>query len=175
MNSLKVTITGPESSGKTTLSQSLANHYQTIASQEYARIYLNQLGNKPYTHEDLLEIAHTQIIEWKRVEAIHQKIYIKDTDLTVFKIWEMDKFGTETKWLENLWRAEKTDVLFLCKPDIPWQPDPLRENAYDRDRLFSLYIQLLEKKGYPYYILYGNQEKRFEKAIYWINRMINLP
>ncbi len=172
MNALKVTITGPESSGKTTLCQSLAEYYQISVSPEYARIYLDQLGPIKYTHEDLMIITRHQINEWERIESELQKIYIQDTDLTVLKIWEQDKFGIVSSWIEEAWRAEKTDVLFLCKPDIPWRSDPLRENPMDRDRLFSLFIQLLEKKGRPFHILFGDQQNRLKKAIYWIEQMI---
>ncbi|MGO8608995.1 AAA family ATPase, partial [Rhizobium johnstonii] len=41
---LRVALTGPESTGKTTLSRLLAEHYGTTWAQEYARYYLEQHG-----------------------------------------------------------------------------------------------------------------------------------
>lgn len=56
----KIVIVGPESTGKSTLSQELsqhyANHYPTAWVPEYAREFLDEL-DRPYTYEDLLTIA----------------------------------------------------------------------------------------------------------------------
>ena len=56
----KITITGPESSGKTTLARQLAEAFDTLWVPEYAREYIDQL-NRPYRESDLLEIAKGQV------------------------------------------------------------------------------------------------------------------
>ena len=56
---LKIIITGPESSGKTTLCKALSEHYKIPFTKEFARKYLSDLG-KSYLQEDLLEIAKGQ-------------------------------------------------------------------------------------------------------------------
>jgi nicotinamide riboside kinase len=55
----KIAVIGPESTGKSTLSEQLAVHYKTQWVPEYAREYLLQHGNK-YTFDDLLIIAKNQ-------------------------------------------------------------------------------------------------------------------
>ena len=62
----KVGIIGPESSGKSTLAQYLANRYKGTYVPEYAREYVEHL-NRPYTYEDVESIAQYQI---KELEAI---------------------------------------------------------------------------------------------------------
>ena len=49
---LKIVVTGPESTGKSTLSEQLAKHYHTIFIPEYDRTYVENL-KRPYTYEDV--------------------------------------------------------------------------------------------------------------------------
>ena len=55
-----IVITGPESTGKTTLTDQLAAHFKTNWLPEFARIYIDGL-NRPYEEEDLVEIAKGQV------------------------------------------------------------------------------------------------------------------
>ena len=57
----KVVIIGPECTGKTTLAQVLAQHYNTAWVPEYAREYIDSL-DRPYREEDLLAIANGQVM-----------------------------------------------------------------------------------------------------------------
>jgi hypothetical protein len=65
---------------------------------------------------------------------------------------------------------------FLCSPeDIPWQPDPLRENPFDRDRLFAIYEQELIAYKQKYTILRGGFKDRFYTALQKIDDHLNDP
>ena len=56
----KIVVIGPESTGKSTLCEQLANHYQTQWCQEFAREYLLKNGTD-YSYDDLLTIAKGQL------------------------------------------------------------------------------------------------------------------
>lgn len=56
----KIAVIGPESTGKSALTKALARHYSSPYVDEYARDYVAKL-NRPYTFEDLCEIAKVQI------------------------------------------------------------------------------------------------------------------
>ena len=58
----KIVIIGPESTGKSTLCEQLAAHYNTEWVREYAREYLLRNG-AAYAYDDLLEIAKGQVTE----------------------------------------------------------------------------------------------------------------
>jgi nicotinamide riboside kinase len=48
----------------------------------------------------------------------------------------------------------------LCKPDFPWEEDPLREHPEARNELFELYVQDLNARQLPYHILAGSLDER---------------
>ena len=89
----KIVIIGPESTGKSTLCEQLAAHYNTIWVKEYAREYLLKNGHD-YTYENLLDIAKGQVDSeqlavgsWQsEAENIKSPIFI-DTDMYVMKVW----------------------------------------------------------------------------------------
>ena len=64
----KIVIIGPESTGKSTLCEKLAAHYQTLWVPEYAREYLEKHGTD-YSYEDLLTIAKGQIELEERISS----------------------------------------------------------------------------------------------------------
>ncbi len=160
---LRVVLTGPESSGKTTLARALADFYSCGMVPEFARSFLDAL-RREYHHNDLALIARGQAA-WERWHAAHSKhwLLVCDTDWTVIRIWESFKYGSTQHTLHC---APAPDTLhLLCKPDIEWEPDPLRENPDNRDELFALYEQLLKETGLRYCILSGNLTHRFQNAV----------
>ena len=86
----KIVVLGPESTGKSTLSEALAKHYGVVDCKEYARQYLHENGTK-YNFEDLLTIAKGQLTleqaaiqkaEQLFIEQSKNKIVI-DTNMSV--------------------------------------------------------------------------------------------
>ncbi|MDC0249492.1 ATP-binding protein, partial [Flavobacteriales bacterium] len=149
----KIIITGPESSGKTTLCKVLSTHFNLPFSKEYARKYLNAL-NRDYIQDDLLKIAKRQL-------KSEQNTQLLDTDLITIKIWSKYKYSDCDKWILNQIEKQKSENRFylLCKPDIHWEEDTLRENPNNREELFELYKKVLENLGHNYFIIEGEERK----------------
>ena len=160
---LKIIVTGPESSGKTTLSKALSKHYNLPFTKEFAREYLTDLG-KNYLQEDLLEIAKGQF-ENEQLTANKHQISLHDTDLITLKIWNNYKYGNCDNWILEQIEKQKVENRFylLCKPDLKWDYDPLRENPTNRNELLEIYKQELENLGHKFLIIKG--EDRNEQAI----------
>ena len=69
----KIVIIGPESTGKSTLCEKLAEHYTTNWCPEYAREYLLSHGTD-YSYDNLLEIARGQVkLEEKYIQLLEAK------------------------------------------------------------------------------------------------------
>jgi NadR type nicotinamide-nucleotide adenylyltransferase len=157
-------ITGPESTGKSTLTKMLAQEYNTSWVKEYAREYLEQLSSD-YTFEDVIEMAKIQLQEEQ--EAILQnELLFLDTDLTVFYVWIKEKYNIEIDWINTHLTQVQNKTYLLCDIDIPWEEDKLREHPKkeDRERLFKNYVELLERYKLPYYIISGDKDARLKKA-----------
>ena len=141
-------FTGPESSGKTTCAKRISKDYQLPLVEEYAREYLTTHGSA-YTFEDLHIIATTQI-ERETQSNKNNSLIICDTDITTLEIWALEKFETSLDLVDEL--VDKKHYL-LCYPDIPWEPDPLRENPVDRLRLYHRFEQYLTYLKVPFTVL----------------------
>lgn len=173
---VKLVITGAESSGKTTLAKTLADHFQCFWVPEYARDYL-EINGAQYQFDDLLKIAGGQksmqeILEQKSRIA-DQKLLISDTDLLTIKIWSQVRFEKVDPQINHWLEESSVDLYLLCKPDIPWKKDPLRENENDREHLFSLYEKELKEKASPYAVIGGDRESRKAEAITKVEALLS--
>jgi nicotinamide riboside kinase len=162
----KVGIIGPESTGKSTLSQYLAKRYDGLWLPEYARIYLEERAQErgsayAYTHEDVLRIAEYQV---KQLHELSQQegLAFFDTELIITKVWLLHKYGECPAFVEEALRKYPMDMYLLCYPDLQWQPDPVRENPNIREYLFDWYEREVQTLDIPYYNPFPltNQEKQ---------------
>ena len=124
-----IVVTGPESSGKTTLVNRLKADYGLPIVREFARTYLEQNGAE-YKLSDLEIIGKCQNIQELEANNTYP-IIVCDTDIITIDIWSMEVFGKPNSLPNN--NATLKHYL-LCKPDIPWEAGAFRENPNDRDR-----------------------------------------
>ena len=160
-------LTGPECSGKSSLAAQLHAHLDWPLLPELARAYLDgrhaQSGIYRYRPSDLLNLASMQ----RQAEALkcNKDDAILDTDLLTLIVWWQEKFGPVPRQLSSQWQCQATRRYLLCKPDMPWQPDPQRENPSDRDRLYAHYEAELTNRGCKYSICEGNEQARLAQAL----------
>ncbi|KAA3637657.1 MAG: ATPase [Bacteroidetes bacterium] len=168
---LNVVVTGPESSGKTWLANALSAHYKTIWTPEFARSYLKQI-DRPYEEKDLLVIAQNQLDQQKKDLQEVDRLLFSDTGLLVMKIWSTYKYGRTDPWIDHELANDHYDLYLLCYPDLDWEFDPLRENQDNRDELFHLYQNILDKQGLPYALINGQGDLRLQKAINAVDQLL---
>lgn len=191
----KIVIIGPESTGKSTLTQLLAEHYGTEWCEEYAREYLLTNGTE-YSYDDLLTIAKGQVAledsyqltvnskqlsvndsrfptQDSRLSTFNSQLLFIDTDMYVMKVWCEFVFGKCHPYIEEQIAERKYDLYLLCNIDLPWVKDELREypDEAPRRELYGIYKNILQNQSVPWVDISGNYEERLQKAIEAVDRM----
>lgn len=171
----KVVIIGPESTGKSTLSQALATHFSCPWVREFARSYIEAL-DRPYNYEDLLQIAKGQIQQEELKSKEAQDLLICDTDLHVIQVWSKHKYGKVHDWILEQIESRVYDLYLLTDIDILWEEDPQREHPEPemRQYFFDIYLQLVKSSNTPYTKISGTYSERIIKSIAAIqNKVLN--
>jgi len=168
MSTEVIVITGPESSGKTTLASQLSDYWKTPFVPEVARDYLKEKNS--YEQHDLLEIPMRQHKQERALLSYFPEKIICDTDLLVIMIWSEAKYGYCAPWIYNTFESSIKQQTFpryyyLCDSKIPWQADRLRESPDNRDELFNLYIQKLKEYELDHSIVKGEPKERLHQVL----------
>lgn len=165
----RISVVGPESSGKTTLSRQLAEHFRGAWLPEFARSYLD--GKKEYGRDDLLHIlAGQQEQERIAVQALadgsaaEKPWLFLDTCPLVIRIWSEVRFGYCNLPVLDALAEHTPDLYILCQPDLRWEEDPLREHPdpHDRQRLFHFYQESLIQQPVPWIRAVGEGPQRWK-------------
>ncbi|MGI9532177.1 AAA family ATPase [Lutimonas sp.] len=177
VNLIKVVLFGPESTGKTTMSELLAKHYDTVWVAEYAREYLQDKWNnerKTCEDSDLIPIARGQIALENKLALKADKILICDTDLLETKVYSEEYYGgfvhpeLDTYALKNQY-----DLYLLTNIDTPWEADDLRDRPDQRKEMYNAFENTLLKYNRPYIKLNGSIKERLNVATTAIDMLLN--
>lgn len=171
----KIVIIGPESTGKSTLCEQLAQYYDALWCPEFAREYLLTNGTN-YSYDDLLTIAKGQLaLEDEYASMIHHtKPLFIDTNLYVMKVWCEFVFEKCHRFILDKIIERKYDLYLLCNIDLPWTKDELREypDIASRQRLFNMYKDIMVNQTVPWVEISGNYEERLQKAITAVDTLL---
>jgi nicotinamide riboside kinase len=193
---IKIVVLGPESTGKSTLCQQLANYYNTEWCAEFAREYLLTYGIN-YTFADLETIAKGQLAleeeavrivnsQWSMVEENrfvntnslltihHLPLVFLDTDMYVMKVWCEYVFNKCHTFILNEISTRKYDLYLLCNIDLPWVQDELREYPDEKPRqeLYKIYTDILINQTTPWVEISGNNEQRLQAAVKAVDEIL---
>ena len=168
----KVVLSGPESTGKTFLSQKLATHFHTVWVEEYGRAYCQTVGQN-LTSLDFAHIAGGQIFLEDEAAKKANVVLFCDTDLIVTQIWaEIYKVECPGWVIEETLRRHY-DLFLLLAPDVAWERDGLREYPHIRNWHYERLKTELEKRKVPLVIISGDYESRMQQAIGAVEKMLN--
>jgi len=164
----RVAILGPESTGKSTLAQNLAKHFQGQWVPEYARTWIEAKGQRPVV-ADMPHIARgqwasQQAIEEQALKQSEQGLIVYDTELWVTTLWNQVLFQHRDPEIEALARRQHFDHYLLCAPDVPWVDDEVRYLPQGGEDFFERCKDLLESQHLPYTLISGSWENRMMTA-----------
>lgn len=173
---IKIVLFGPESTGKTTLSEDLARYYQEPMVKEYMREYLQEVWDaekRICEPQDIIPIAEGQMAAENRLSKEADHLLICDTDLLELKVYSEAYYDgyCDPQLLKHALN-NYYHLYFLTYIDVPWTPDDLRDKPHDREGMFQRFQNTLEQHQKPYFILKGNREVRFKNAVEKIDQLI---
>jgi NadR type nicotinamide-nucleotide adenylyltransferase len=164
-NIKKIAIVGPESTGKSTLSQLLAKYYKVSWVPEYARYYCENLV-ADYTLQDEVNMYYGQVaLEDAILVTTESDFIICDTTFVTVKIWSDEVLGETPQLVLDALPKRPYDLYLLMDIDLPWQDDPLRDFPGKRDYFMQVWHKELKALNANYKVVGGLGDERIENAI----------
>jgi NadR type nicotinamide-nucleotide adenylyltransferase len=173
----RICLVGAESTGKTTLAEALAEHYQTIWVAEYGREYSERklAEEEGYTWCSE-EFAHIARIQCEREEAAARranKVLICDTDAFATSIWHRRYLGQRSPEVEAIAaQHRRPDLYLLTDVDAPFVQDGTRDGEAIRAWMHETFVAELMAQKRPFHCLSGSYCEQFKQAIEPIDRVI---
>ena len=173
---VKVVLFGPESTGKTTLAQQLATHYETKWVPEFSRGYLQKKWDEERSiceRQDILPIAAGQMQLENSLAEQANRVLICDTNLLETAVYSQAYFDgfCDPLLLKHALKAHY-DMYFLTYIDIPWVEDDLRDRPHQRELMFAKFQKALEIHRKPYQMISGDSRERLGKAVKTIDKLL---
>ena len=163
----QVCVTGPESTGKTTLAQRLAELANTEWVPEASRVYAEREGAELHA-SDVEPIAreHIRLADAgaERARAAGKQLLVLDTDLLSTVVYSRHYYRMVPPWVERKERARRADLYLLCDIDVPWIADGIRDRPASRDEMFALFRDALVRRRAPFVVVRGNWDERWSIA-----------
>lgn len=166
----RLVVTGPESTGKTTLAERLAGHFGTVLVPEFARAHLDvkyagrAVPSPPCEEGDIPVIARGQMASEDEAARGANRLLVCDTDLYATRLYAEEFFGRCPTWIREAASKRRADLHLLLDADVPWVSDPQRDRPHRRVELFGRLRQALEEDGRSYVVISGSWEERWARA-----------
>ena len=166
----KVCFYGPESTGKSTMAQRMAEIYQTEFVPEVAR---ELITSNEFTVKDILRIGQAQTKRVIDKTQIANKILFCDTDVLTTQIYSQHYLNTIPSELYELEEVVKYDQYFLFDIDVKWVEDGLRDLGDRRREMYEVFKDKLDRKSIPYLKVNESYEQRETYIRSVIDRMLD--
>jgi HTH-type transcriptional regulator, transcriptional repressor of NAD biosynthesis genes len=165
-------IYGPESCGKSSLSEKLAMHFDTIWQPEFARDYL---GERHCVYEDMEIIAEGHLAERRRLKKQANKVFFVDTNTITTSVYS--RYYYENRCPHRVEQIielpdNRNDLYLLLTPEVPWVADTSRDlgNPQTRQLMFQLFKNELKNRSLPFITISGKDwDQRLHSAIAAVN------
>lgn len=175
-----IALLGAESTGKTTLAQSLASSLvargaDAVVVPEALRLFCDAHGRTPLPHEQA-EIARTQHRLMTEAASLHA-VVIADTTSVMTAVYSdllFDDQGLYTPAIRD--HAQVVCFTLLTGLDLPWVADGLqRDGPHVREPVDTRLRRVLADAGLPHAVVYGHGPARLAHALQCIEHVLDAP
>jgi len=159
----RIGILGGESSGKTTLAQTLAERLHTVWAEEYGReLWEQRDGNLCFA--DMLEIGREQVAREQRLAQGAQSWLICDTTPLTTSFYSHEMFGKVDPELGRL-ASRPYDLIVLCTPDFAFVQDGTRRGEAFRQEQHRWYVDQLRRRQLRHMVVAGSIANRVSAVV----------
>lgn len=162
----RICVTGPESTGKTTLARQLAELTHAEWVPEASRVYAERV-DRALVASDVTPIAreHLALADPAAERARTRGTgLVLDTDLVSTVVYARHYYEDVPAWVERAERGRRADLYLLCDVDVPWVADGVRDRPTDRDAMFDLFRRALARRRANVIIVRGDWRARWARA-----------
>ena len=170
----RVSVFGPESTGKSTLAVQLARELETVHVPEFARGYLESRGGV-FTRPELDVLGEGQIALEDALAHDANRVLICDTDPLLSTVWSEVMYGEPSSWLRAAAGGRRYELTLLCDVDLPWVDDIVRYLPAQRTGFYERCEAALRAAGRRYTIVRGSGEARSVAARAKVAELLAAP
>ena len=175
----KVLLVGTESTGKSTLTISLARHYNTVWLEEVGRGISERSGTDRWMlPEDFTDILLQHKVRQLELLPRANRVFFEDTNclITLFFIDFLDGPEKERNaaLAEAISALNEYDLVLLLGPDVAFVQDGDRSEAIaaDREGYTEVIRNLCLRHGLQVAEVNGDYQQRYERAVALIDQLL---
>jgi NadR type nicotinamide-nucleotide adenylyltransferase len=175
----RVAVLGAESTGTTTLTQALAEHYRTAWVPEYGREYSEQKWRNGYVAAwetgEFTAIAREQARREDEAARSANRVLVCDTDVFATTLWHERYVGARSPAVDAMAAARHADLYLLTGDEIPFVQDGLRDGEHVRHRMHERFMEDLGRTARNWRLLTGTPGERLAEAVRQVDALLRAP
>lgn len=166
---IKVVILGTESTGKTTLTNKLSQHFNCSKVFEAGREII--ANSNSFSFSDLHVVAEEHANQINKTTISDSPLIIIDTDINITKSYARFVFNEELVVSNKIEESNRAYLYLYLNNDVSFFQDGTRLIETDRNLLDYSHKQILAENKIEFVEISGNWDERFNKAVSEINKL----
>lgn len=173
----KIVIVGPESTGKSTMTKMLSDHFNAGYVHEYGRT-LSEIRGSNMTEDDFRSIIAGHATLVNNVQELNRVVIVDTEAYTTYLFAEIYNVANDELRADILLQShykDDYDLYVLLAPTVKWVDDGIRvlPDQTVREKFFNDMKDYLDEKNRNYVIINDdNYETRLNNAIKCIDEVI---